>query len=54
MQDVWRAMEKCYEKGLVKAIGVSNFNAQMVNDMLVYARVPPAVNQVIIIIIIII
>jgi len=46
MQDVWREMEKCYEKGLVKAIGVSNFNGQMLNDMLTYAKVPPAVNQI--------
>ena len=46
MQDVWRAMEGCQAAGLTKAIGVSNFNVQLLNDMLCYAHIPPAVNQV--------
>ena len=46
MQDVYRALEACQDKGLTKAIGVSNFNVQLLNDVLLYAKNPPAVNQV--------
>ena len=42
----WPQMEALVEKGLVRSIGVSNFNVQMLWDMLTYARIPPAVNQV--------
>jgi len=46
LQDIWRAMEGCQAAGLTKAIGVSNFHTQLLNDMLCYAHVLPAVNQV--------
>lgn len=46
VQDLWREMEECADAGLTKAIGVSNFNAQMLNDVLMYARIKPAVNQI--------
>eukprot|EP00808_Paulinella_micropora_P003238 g71352.t1 len=46
LQDVWREMEKLYDSGKAKAIGVSNYNVQTLNDLLTYARIPPAVNQV--------
>jgi len=39
-------MEALVDKGLVKSIGVSNFNVQLINDMLSYARIPPAINEV--------
>jgi len=44
--ETWQAMEKLYEAGLVKAIGVSNMTAIMLHDLLGYAKVKPAVNQV--------
>jgi len=44
--ETWQAMEKLYEAGLVKAIGVSNMNAIMLHDLLAYAKVKPAMNQV--------
>jgi len=46
IQDIWRAMEGCQAAGLTKAIGVSNFHSQLLNDLLCYAHVRPAVNQV--------
>jgi len=46
LQDVWREMEKAYEQGLAKAIGVSNYPVVLLNDMLNYAKIPPAVNQI--------
>lgn len=39
-------MEECVKKGLVRDIGVSNFNAQVLLDMMNYAEIPPAVNQI--------
>ncbi|GAV88840.1 Aldo_ket_red domain-containing protein [Cephalotus follicularis] len=42
----WRAMEKLYESGKARAIGVSNFSVKKLGDLLELARVPPAVNQV--------
>lgn len=42
----WGAMEKLYESGKARAIGVSNFSCKKVQDLLAIARVTPAVNQV--------
>ncbi|KAK1662948.1 hypothetical protein QYE76_051107 [Lolium multiflorum] len=42
----WGAMEKLYDSGKVRAIGVSNFSCKKLEDLLAIARVPPAVNQV--------
>ncbi len=39
-------MEKLVDDGLVKHIGVANFPVILLHDMLSYARIPPAVNQV--------
>jgi diketogulonate reductase-like aldo/keto reductase len=43
---IWPQMEALVEKGLVKSIGVSNFNIQMMWDLLCYANIKPAVNEV--------
>lgn len=42
----WKKMEELVDEGLVKSIGVSNFNTQSILDLLTYARIKPAVNQV--------
>lgn len=34
------------QQGLVRSIGVSNFSAQKLQDILAYATLPPAVCQV--------
>ena len=41
----WRAFEKLYEEGLVKVIGVSNFQMHHLVSFLARANVKPAVNQ---------
>lgn len=42
----WRAMEELYEAGKVRAIGVSNFQPDRVMDLIVFNKIPPAVNQI--------
>lgn len=46
LQETWRAMEQLVEKGLVRSIGVSNFSAAQLTDLLSYAKVQPVMNQV--------
>ncbi|XP_039136258.1 NADPH-dependent aldo-keto reductase, chloroplastic-like [Dioscorea cayenensis subsp. rotundata] len=42
----WSAMEKLYDAGKARAIGVSNFSSKKLEDLLAVARISPAVNQV--------
>lgn len=46
IRETWEAMEELIEVGLVKAIGVANFTAPMLIDLLSYAKIKPAVNQI--------
>ena len=41
----WRAMEKAYKEGKVRAIGVSNFQAARFFDFAHYVDIKPMVNQ---------
>ena len=41
----WRAMEKAYQDGKVRAIGVSNFQAGRFFDLAHYVDIKPMVNQ---------
>ncbi|XP_022908295.1 aldo-keto reductase 1B-like [Onthophagus taurus] len=42
----WKAMEALYKKGLVKNIGISNFNKDQIERLLESAEVVPQTNQV--------
>ncbi|EDV51436.2 uncharacterized protein Dere_GG13904, isoform E [Drosophila erecta] len=44
--DTWKAMEKLVEEGLVKSIGVSNFNRRQIERVLEVATIPPVTNQI--------
>ncbi len=44
--DTWKALEACVDKGLVKHIGVSNFNVPKLKKLLETARITPEMNQV--------
>lgn len=46
IRETWEAMEKLVDEGLVKNIGISNFNAALIMDLLKYARIKPAVLQI--------
>ena len=39
-------MEELYKEGKIKAIGVSNFEAEHLEELLSYADIKPAVNQI--------
>ena len=45
-QETWRAMEKIYQSGRAKAIGVSNFLVHHLEDILRDSQIVPSVNQV--------
>jgi diketogulonate reductase-like aldo/keto reductase len=44
--DTWRAFEKLYREGFVRAIGVSNFQIHHLNKLIEASEIVPAVNQV--------
>ncbi|OMO72348.1 Aldo/keto reductase [Corchorus olitorius] len=46
VKKVWKAMEGLVELGLVRAIGVSNFSLHQIKELLKFAKIVPAVNQV--------
>lgn len=46
IRETWQAMEELIKAGLVKAIGVSNFTAPMLLDLLTCAKIIPAMNQI--------
>lgn len=44
-KDTWKALEKLYAEGRIRAIGVSNFMQHHLEDLLTGASVVPMVNQ---------
>lgn len=44
--EVWRALESAYDAGKIRAIGVSNFEFDDLNNILAGGHVMPVVNQV--------
>lgn len=45
-KEAWRALEKLYKEGRVKAIGVSNFQIHHLQELMQDAEIKPMVNQV--------
>lgn len=46
--DTWRAFEELYDEGVLKAIGVSNFSVEHLENLVKNARIQPMVNQLLI------
>lgn len=46
IQETWQAMEKLVDNKLAKSIGISNFNGQLLMDLLRYAKITPATLQI--------
>ncbi|XP_074594809.1 aldo-keto reductase family 1 member B1-like [Brevipalpus obovatus] len=44
--DTWKGMEDCHKAGLVKSIGVSNFNSEQLQRVLDNSSIKPVMNQV--------
>lgn len=45
-KETWKALEKLYKDGRVRAIGVSNFHVHHLKDLMSEAEIKPMVNQV--------
>lgn len=45
-KDSWKALEKIYESGRAKAIGVANYTTPFLKELESYANIAPAVNQI--------
>ena len=41
----WRAMERLYKEGRIRAIGVTSFSSERLQDLFLHNEVQPAVNQ---------
>ena len=46
LADTWGAMEALVEAGLVKEIGVCNYNTGLLHDLMAYAKIKPAMLQI--------
>jgi diketogulonate reductase-like aldo/keto reductase len=46
LQESWRAMEDLLNKKLTKSIGVANYSATQLTDLLSYANAKPVMNQI--------
>lgn len=46
MHRQWAGMEECVRQNLTRNIGLANVNFQLLNDVLTYAEIRPAVNQI--------
>jgi 2,5-diketo-D-gluconate reductase A len=46
VKGTWQAMEDLYEAGKIRAIGLSNFEQEQMDELMKYSRIKPAVNQI--------
>jgi D-xylose reductase len=46
LHETWAAMEALVDEGLVKNIGVCNYNSALLHDLMAYARIKPAMLQI--------
>jgi len=46
VKETWQAMEKLVEAGKIRSIGVSNFTKERTQEVLSFAKIKPAVNQI--------
>lgn len=45
-KETWKALEKLYKEGYIRAIGVSNFTINHLQQLIENAEITPAVNQI--------
>ena len=44
-RETWRGLEDCVRNGLIKSIGISNYTALHLSELLEYALIQPSVMQ---------
>ncbi|XP_057364886.1 aldo-keto reductase family 1 member B1-like [Daphnia carinata] len=44
--DTWKSMEACVRQGLVRSIGISNFNSQQISRLMSHCSIKPVTNQI--------
>ncbi|XP_070393690.1 aldo-keto reductase family 1 member B1-like isoform X4 [Dermacentor albipictus] len=44
--ETWEGMEECKRKGLVRSIGVSNFNSEQITRLVKSCQIKPVINQI--------
>merc|ERR1712039_922177 len=44
-KQAWQQMEQLYDEGKIKALGVSNFNVELLQELLSFARIRPVYIQ---------
>ncbi|MCF8264986.1 MAG: aldo/keto reductase [Melioribacteraceae bacterium] len=42
----WKALEELYQEGKIKAIGVSNFEPDQLDDLMASSKIKPVINQI--------
>lgn len=46
VHETWKELEKLVDAGLIRNIGLSNFNVQSILDLLTYARIAPSILEI--------
>ena len=46
LHETWAAMESLVDLGLVRQIGICNYNSALIHDLMSYAKIPPAALQI--------
>nr|MDA3823931.1 aldo/keto reductase [Bacteroidales bacterium] len=46
VKGTWKAMEELNKEGKIRAIGVSNFEPEQLDELMDYASIEPAINQI--------
>lgn len=46
IEETWKILEDYVDKGLIRSIGVSNFNPHHIDELLKFARIKPVINQI--------
>lgn len=44
--DAWRTLERLYEAGKIRAIGISNFDVDRMIDLITFNKINPCINQI--------
>jgi 2,5-diketo-D-gluconate reductase A len=46
VKGTWKAMQELNEEGKIRAIGLSNFEPDQLDELMAYARIKPVINQI--------